>query len=122
MECFNRELRSMSGGRRNATNDCENVFSLERCSRPDGLAAGQFRDCRTTSHGWNAPFGLKPDFGNDVPLQRCAQFEHVSADGIFYLRRRLRIRQNPWISRVLEMIEKLRRIHESIVGRHLLSY
>ena len=97
----------MVRGRRNTSDTCENVIHLQRCSGGKLLPPGQFRDCRSASHSWNAALRLKADVCDGVPLQRSAQLEHVTTDGILHLRRGLRIGQNSRIPRVLEMIEKL---------------
>jgi len=112
----------MIRGRRNTSDRRENIARCERRRRSNGPSSGQFRDGRPASHGWNAALRLEANFGDDVSLQQSAELEYVSTNRIFYLCRGLRIGQNSCISRVLEMMEKLGRIHPSIVGRCVLSY
>ena len=106
----------MGGGLRYAADSLENVIGIERCSGGNRLSASEFRESRAAGDGWNAAFGLKTNFCDDVPPERSAKLQHISANGVVHLRRGMRLGQDTGIPRVLKMIEKLRRIH----GEHFM--
>jgi hypothetical protein len=71
----------------------------------------QFREYRTASHGRNASLREKTDF-RDVPVRDPhAQFQNIAARWIFDLHGRVRIGDFARVARMLEVIQKLRRIH-----------
>ncbi len=86
MQCIYRDLCGVGGGLRYATNSSDNVVGIERRSGGNGPSANEFRESRAAGDRWNTAFGLKTDFRNDVPPEPSTELQHISANGVFYLR------------------------------------
>lgn len=80
------------------------------------LPANQLSKRRAAGDGGNTAFGLKPYFCDGVVLDEGSQFEYVAAGGILEFCGSVGARERARIARVLEVIEKLGRIHPSILA------
>jgi hypothetical protein len=71
----------------------------------------QFRECRTAGHGGNTSFRKKADFRDLAVCNLHGEFQNVAAGWIFDLHGRVRIGDFARVARMLEVIQKLGRIH-----------
>ena len=71
----------------------------------------QLRERRSASHRGNTSLGEKTDFHDTAICNPHAQFQNIAARWIFELHRCIRIHHFARVTRILKVIEKLRRIH-----------
>ena len=68
-------------------------------------------------HGGNASLGAEPDFGEVAVVGYGGQFKDVAADGILLAHANRGLLKFAGVARVLEVIQKLGRVHVAILTR-----
>jgi hypothetical protein len=116
------QLAGVVGGWRQASDFANQLFPAHLPGFVQTFALDQFGDGRSAGHRRNTAFGAKTNFGDARAFrfrlfQSKAEFENVSADGIFELRDGVGRFQFTGVSRVLKMVEKIGGIHMAIVMR-----
>ena len=101
----------MAGSFRQTADSLHQFFPTQSPGFLHAFSLHQFCECRTASHSGNASFGKKTDFLHMAVRNFHAQFQNVAASWIFDLRGCVRIDDLARVARMLEVIEKLRRIH-----------
>jgi hypothetical protein len=76
-----------------------------------GLPHDQFRQSRSAGNGWHASFRLEPCVDDLSVYNPQAKPNHISANRVFNFGNGIRIDKIACPSRILEVIEKLGRIH-----------
>jgi hypothetical protein len=88
-----------------------NFFASQTAGRLQRYAANQLRKRGPASHGRNASFRKKADFGDVTFGNLQAQLQNVAASGIHHLRSCVGVGYFAGVAGMLEVIEKLPRIH-----------
>jgi len=98
-------------GFRQTPDDLHNFFASQSAGRLKRYSGNQLRKRGPASHGRDASFGEKADL-RDVTLSNLyAQLQNVAASGILDLRGCVGVGYFAGVAGMLEVIEKLRRIH-----------
>src|SRR5208337_1574058 len=90
---------------------CRNIALTDRRRFWRRFAFRQLGHCRRTCHCGHAAFGAKTDVGDATCIDSYRQLEDVAARGILDAHVGISAGQLARVARVLEMEEKLRRIH-----------
>ena len=112
----------MGGSLRQATDFSNQLFPAQLPRFFYGLSCDQLRDRRAAGHRWNAALGAKAYFNDALPFQfrlfqSKAEFQNVSASGVFQARGAVGSFNLARVSRVLKMVQEFGGIHRAIVMR-----
>jgi hypothetical protein len=105
----------MRGSFRQTANRKHQFLPAQLAGRGHSSSLHQFRERRTASHSGNASLSKKADLYDATVRDLKAQFQDVTASWIFDLHGCVSIQNFTRIARMLEVIEKLGRIHKRIV-------
>jgi len=108
-----RQLGGVSRSRRQTANGRDYILPTQFASFLQRTAANQLGESRAACHGRHASFGLEARLSDAAVADFQCKPEYVSTGGILNLRGCIRVADIACIARVLEMIEKLRRIHSN---------
>jgi hypothetical protein len=105
------QMAGVRRGFRQTPDGLHNFFASQTAGRLKRYSANQLRKRGPASHSRNASFREKSDF-RDVTLSNLhAQLQNVAASGILDLRGCVGVGYFAGVAGVLEVIEKLGRIH-----------
>lgn len=93
----------------------DKFFPAQGGGARDRLSSDQLGQRRTTGNRRDASAGEKTQLYNSALLHPSAQLQNVAAGGIFELNRSVRVGKRSRMTRMLEVIEDLRRVHETIL-------
>jgi len=104
-------MAGVGGSFRQTSHRLHQFFAAQLAGRSHTSSLHQFRKRGTASHRGDASFGKKTDSHDTSILNLEAQFQNIAASRILKLNGDVRIRNFARIPRMLEVIEKLSRIH-----------
>jgi len=108
---IHRKMAGMDRSRRQPADSPHNLFAAQPAHFLHRFSLYQCGERRTASHSGNASFSQKTDLHNLAVRDLHAQFQNIAASWILYLYRYVRIGNFARIPRMLEVIQKLERIH-----------
>jgi hypothetical protein len=108
---IHRKMAGMDRSRRQPADSPHNFFAAQPAHFLHRFSLYQLGERRTTSHRGNASFRQKTDLHDLAVRDLHAQFQNIAASWILYLHRYVRIGNFARIPRMLEVIQKLERIH-----------
>ncbi len=107
----------MGGGLRKSAKGLDEVVGTETSSIIERASEQQFSQLRAAGDGGNATFGAETDLNDPAVGDPQGELEDVATDRVFKLSTSVSASEFADISRILEMIENLGRVHEEIVSR-----
>ena len=101
----------MRGSCGQAADGADQLFAAEGASFCNSAARNQYSQRGATGHRCHAAFGLKANLFDALAADFESNAQNVAAGGVLQLRRRVRAFHNAGIARMLEVVEKLGRVH-----------
>ena len=110
-QSLNRQMAGMGGSFWQAANGFDDILPVQLPRSFQRRPGHQFRHRRTTSNRCDAPFRKKPNLRDAAVRDFQSELQNVTTGGILELNSGVGIFDFSRISRALEMVEKLIRIH-----------